>query len=107
MTTMVPPAEPRSYYGRPVIKEPIWKPEIPIYFFTGGLAGASAGLAFAARVSGNDKLARAATGNALAGIVTSPTTLIPNPKPTPTTAQSQNAGSPSLLIRSRTVMHPA
>src|SRR5439155_8059218 len=45
---MVPPAEPRSYYGRPVIKEPVWKPEIPFYFFTGGLAGASAGLAFGA-----------------------------------------------------------
>src|SRR4029079_14085032 len=73
---MVPPAEPRSYYGRPVIKEPIWTPEIPLYFFTGGLAGASAGLAFVARVSGNDKLARVATGNALAGIVASPVLLI-------------------------------
>ncbi|MFL5893942.1 MAG: NrfD/PsrC family molybdoenzyme membrane anchor subunit [Thermoleophilaceae bacterium] len=73
---MVPPAEPRSYYGRPVIKEPIWKPEIPIYFFTGGLAGASAGLAFAARVSGNDRLARVATGNAFAGVVLSPLLLI-------------------------------
>ena len=31
----------RSYYGRPVIKEPVWKPEIPSYFFAGGLAGAS------------------------------------------------------------------
>ena len=28
----------RSYYGRPVVKEPVWKPEIPFYFFTGGLA---------------------------------------------------------------------
>ena len=70
------PAEPRSYYGRPVIKEPIWKPEIPLYFFTGGLAGASAGLAFAARVSGNDKLARVAVGNAFAGIAVSPALLI-------------------------------
>ena len=31
-----------SYYGRPIIKEPVWKPEVPFYFFTGGLAGASA-----------------------------------------------------------------
>src|SRR4051794_41973217 len=62
---MVPPAEPRSYYGRPVIKEPVWTPEVPIYFFTGGLAGASAGLAFMARLTGRKKLARAATGNAL------------------------------------------
>jgi formate-dependent nitrite reductase membrane component NrfD len=73
---MVPPMEPRSYYGRPVIKEPVWTPEIPIYFFTGGMAGASAGLAFAARVSGNKKLARVATGNAFAGIAVSPVLLI-------------------------------
>ena len=31
-----------SYYGRPVIKEPVWRWEIPWYFFTGGLAGAAA-----------------------------------------------------------------
>ncbi|TML66212.1 MAG: nitrite reductase, partial [Actinobacteria bacterium] len=31
-----------SYYGRPIIKEPVWKPEIPTYFFTGGLAGGAA-----------------------------------------------------------------
>ncbi len=30
----------RSYYGRPVIKEPVWTWEIQTYFFTGGLAGA-------------------------------------------------------------------
>jgi len=34
-----------SPYGRPIIKEPIWKPEIPFYFYTGGLAGASGVLA--------------------------------------------------------------
>ncbi|HKF79476.1 MAG TPA: hypothetical protein VKB17_01470 [Thermoleophilaceae bacterium] len=37
---MVPAAEPRSYYGQPVIKEPVWTWEIPCYFFAGGLAGA-------------------------------------------------------------------
>jgi hypothetical protein len=73
---MVPRAEPRSYYGRPVIKEPVWTPEIPIYFFTGGLAGASAGLAFAARLTGRRKLARVATGNAFAGVAVSPLLLI-------------------------------
>jgi formate-dependent nitrite reductase membrane component NrfD len=73
---MVPPAEPRSYYGRPVIKEPVWTPEIPIYFFTGGLGGASAGLAFVARLTGQKKLARVATGNAFAGIAASPVLLI-------------------------------
>src|SRR5262249_58981566 len=30
-----------SYYGRPILKEPVWKPQIPFYFFTGGLSGAS------------------------------------------------------------------
>ena len=33
--------EPRSYHGQPVIKEPVWTWEIPIYFFTGGLGGAA------------------------------------------------------------------
>src|SRR4051794_39342318 len=65
-----------SYYGRPVIKEPVWTPEIPIYFFTGGLAGASAGLAFAARLRGRNKLARVATGNAFAAVAVSPALLI-------------------------------
>jgi formate-dependent nitrite reductase membrane component NrfD len=73
---MVPPAEPRSYYGRAVIKEPQWTFEIPIYFFTGGMAGASAGLAFAARLTGRKKLARVATGNAMAAISMSPPLLI-------------------------------
>ncbi|MDQ4006741.1 MAG: polysulfide reductase, partial [Actinomycetota bacterium] len=36
----------RSYYGRPVIKPPVWKqPDVPVYLFLGGLAGASAVLA--------------------------------------------------------------
>ena len=65
-----------SYYGRPVIKEPVWTPEIPVYFFTGGLGGASAALAFAARLSGREKLARAATANAFAGIAVSPLLLV-------------------------------
>jgi hypothetical protein len=76
MKAPVAPAQPRSYYGQPVIKSPVWTPEVPIYFFAGGLAGASAGLAFAARLTGNDRLARVATGNAAAGIAVSPVLLI-------------------------------
>ena len=49
-----------SYYGRPILKEPVWNPEIPAYFFTGGLAGASAVLHGVARISGNHDLARRA-----------------------------------------------
>jgi formate-dependent nitrite reductase membrane component NrfD len=72
---MVPKMEARSYYGRPVIKPPVWKPEIPWYFFVGGLAGASAVLAFAAGLFGNKVLARRAWLNALAGITVSPALL--------------------------------
>jgi hypothetical protein len=50
----------RSYYGKPLIKEPVWIPTVPVYFFVGGTAGAAASLALAARLSGNDSLARTA-----------------------------------------------
>jgi hypothetical protein len=53
--------ESRSYYGQPILKEPVWGTAVPEYFFLGGLAGASAGLAFGARLAGNDLLARNAT----------------------------------------------
>lgn len=52
--------EMRSYYGRPVIKEPTWTWEIPTYFFTGGLAGASAVLSTAAKLTGNEQLSKRA-----------------------------------------------
>jgi len=52
--------EPRSYYGRPVLKEPVWKWEVPAYLFTGGLSGASSVLSFAAALFGNRKLSRTA-----------------------------------------------
>lgn len=66
----------RSYYGRPVLKEPVWSREIPWYFFTGGLAGASGSLAAAARLAGNERLARRARLAALAGATVSPALLI-------------------------------
>jgi hypothetical protein len=65
---MVPEAEFGSYYGRPVLKEPAWTLEVPWYFFVGGMAGASAPLAVAARVAGNDRLARSAVTVAGAGV---------------------------------------
>ena len=49
-----------GYYGRPVVKEPVWTPEVAIYFWLGGLAGMSAVLGFASRVAGRPRLARAA-----------------------------------------------
>jgi formate-dependent nitrite reductase membrane component NrfD len=66
----------RSYYGRPVIKEPTWTWEIPTYFFTGGVAGASAVLSSAARVTGNEKLARTALYVGAAADLVSPVLLI-------------------------------
>ena len=65
---MVPEAEFRSYYGRPVIKEPAWTIEVPWYFFVGGMAGAAAPLAVAARMAGNERLARSAVTVAAAGV---------------------------------------
>ncbi|MGN6373605.1 MAG: NrfD/PsrC family molybdoenzyme membrane anchor subunit [Solirubrobacteraceae bacterium] len=66
----------RSYYGHPVIKEPIWHPEIPWYFFAGGLGGASAGLAWLSGVRGNELLARRAWMVALTAVSASPALLI-------------------------------
>jgi hypothetical protein len=68
---MSPDAAP-SYYGRPIIKEPVWKADIPAYFFFGGLAGASAGLSAAARAAGNEPLARRTLYTALAAMSVSP-----------------------------------
>ncbi len=65
---MVPAAEPRSYYGQPVIKEPVWTWEIPSYLFAGGLAGASTGLAYLAEIRGNQPLSRRAWALSVAGV---------------------------------------
>ena len=66
----------QSYYGRPIIKEPVWTWEIPAYFFTGGLAGASAVLGTAARLAGNEELARKALYIGAAADLVSPALLI-------------------------------
>ena len=69
-------AEFRSYYGRAIIKEPVWTWEIPWYFFTGGLTGASSALAAAARIAGHDSLARRATLTASAMTFVNPVLLV-------------------------------
>jgi formate-dependent nitrite reductase membrane component NrfD len=74
---MVPPAEFRSYYGRPVIKEPVWRvPDVPGYLFLGGLAGASSVLAAASELSGRHELARAAKTAAAGAISLSAVALV-------------------------------
>ncbi|MGI8411138.1 MAG: NrfD/PsrC family molybdoenzyme membrane anchor subunit [Solirubrobacteraceae bacterium] len=67
---------PTSYYNQPVIKEPVWTWEIPCYFFTGGLAGASAGLAYLAELRANELLARRAWTISFAAVSASPVLLI-------------------------------
>jgi hypothetical protein len=73
---MVPDAQPRSYYGMPIIKEPTWTWEIPWYLFVGGMAGASAPLALGASLRGNRPLARSASAVALGGAAVSPLLLV-------------------------------
>ena len=49
------PAEDPTYYGRPVLKEPVWIWSVPAYFYVGGTAGAAAVLAAAARALGGEE----------------------------------------------------
>ncbi len=65
-----------SYHGQPVLKMPVWSWEIPCYLFTGGLAGASAGVAYLAGLRGDRTLARRAWVVSAAGIGASPPLLI-------------------------------
>jgi hypothetical protein len=64
-----PHASPTTgYYGVPLLKEPQWNPEVPLYFFVGGAAGASAVIANMARWLGNDgELVRSARWMAAGG----------------------------------------
>jgi hypothetical protein len=50
----------RSYYGHNIVKEPTWTWEIPVYFFTGGVSGASSVLSLSAKLFGHEKLSRTA-----------------------------------------------
>jgi len=65
-----------SYYGRPVLKEPVWEPEVAFYFFTGGLGGASSVLSLVARASGHELLAQRSIQIASAADAVSPLLLI-------------------------------
>jgi DMSO reductase anchor subunit len=70
----VPDVEFRSYYGRQILKTPVWKqPDVPLYLFVGGIAGASAVLAEGAALAGLPLLERnarltAATGAAIGSV---------------------------------------
>ncbi|MGV9369831.1 NrfD/PsrC family molybdoenzyme membrane anchor subunit [Micromonospora tulbaghiae] len=64
----VPPAEFTSYYGRPVLKPPVWRWDIAAYLFTGGLAAGSSLLAAGGQLTGRPALRRAGRVAALAGV---------------------------------------
>ncbi|MCI0349606.1 MAG: polysulfide reductase NrfD [Acidobacteriales bacterium] len=65
-----------SYHGNPVLKEPTWTWQVPLYFFVGGLSGAAAVIAVTAHATGQLELSRVALWVALAGAVVSPPLLI-------------------------------
>jgi hypothetical protein len=73
-----PQASPDTgYYGIPLLKQPPWTWEIPLYFFVGGAAGASAVVGAIADYTGADRrLVRDARWIAAAGSVLSPPLLI-------------------------------
>ncbi|MFD0504271.1 NrfD/PsrC family molybdoenzyme membrane anchor subunit [Streptomyces chiangmaiensis] len=56
---MVPRATFRSYYGRPVLKPPVWEWKVPAYLFTGGLSAGAALLAAGADLTDRPELRRA------------------------------------------------
>jgi formate-dependent nitrite reductase membrane component NrfD len=53
------PGDPPSYYGRPVLKAPVWEWKVAAYLFTGGLAAGTAVLAAGADLVGALRLRRA------------------------------------------------
>ncbi|GIJ52584.1 NrfD/PsrC family molybdoenzyme membrane anchor subunit [Virgisporangium aurantiacum] len=57
-----------SYYGRPIVRAPVWKHDIPAYLFTGGLAAGSALLAAGADLTGRPVTRRAGRLTALAAL---------------------------------------
>ncbi|HVL98760.1 MAG TPA: NrfD/PsrC family molybdoenzyme membrane anchor subunit [Egibacteraceae bacterium] len=73
---MVPPAEVRSYHGRPILQAPAWTWEVPVYVFVGGLGGLSEALAEAAELTGRRGLARAARRTAAAAALAGPPLLV-------------------------------
>ncbi len=65
---MVDRAEFSSYYGRPVLKPPVWTNDIAYYFFLGGLAAGSSLLAAGADRTGRTALRRGSRLGAAAAI---------------------------------------
>ncbi|SOE00362.1 NrfD/PsrC family molybdoenzyme membrane anchor subunit [Blastococcus haudaquaticus] len=74
---MVDEVEFTSYYGRPIIKPPVWKtPDVPLYLFLGGAAGSSSILAAMADLTDRPALTRVARVTAGAGSILSVVALV-------------------------------
>src|SRR3954452_1821750 len=74
---MVPKAEFASYYGRPIVKKPVWKElDIAGYLFTGGIAAGSAVIGAGADLTGRPALRRNARVAALAAVGVSGAALV-------------------------------
>ncbi|WP_433534027.1 NrfD/PsrC family molybdoenzyme membrane anchor subunit [Micromonospora sp. CA-249363] len=67
----VPPADFSSYYGRPILKAPVWKRDIAGYLFAGGLAAGGALIGAGAQLTGRPALRRVGRWTALGGILAS------------------------------------
>jgi len=65
-----------SYYGRPVIKAPVWKHDVTAYLFTGGLAAGSSLLAAGADLTGRPELRRGCRLTSLAALSASAAFLV-------------------------------
>ncbi|MDX1624207.1 MAG: NrfD/PsrC family molybdoenzyme membrane anchor subunit [Gemmatimonadota bacterium] len=66
-----------GYFGRPVVKPPVWTWEVPLYFFVGGMAGMAAVVAAAAYLAAADPgLVRAAVWLAVGGSAVSTVLLV-------------------------------
>jgi len=68
---MVPEADFQSYYGRAILKPPVWKHDVAIYLFTGGLAASSSLLAAGGDLTGRPSLRRAGRASAMVALLAS------------------------------------
>ncbi|MFG3557161.1 NrfD/PsrC family molybdoenzyme membrane anchor subunit [Micromonospora sp. NPDC047557] len=67
----VPPADFSSYYGRPILKPPVWKHDIAGYLLSGGLAAGGALIGAGAQLTGRPALRRVGRWTALGGTLAS------------------------------------
>ncbi|MCU1669067.1 MAG: polysulfide reductase [Blastococcus sp.] len=66
-----PPGDVASYYGRPVLKTPVWEWKVAAYLFTGGLAAGTAVIAAGADLTGAARLRRACWLGSLGALLAS------------------------------------